>query len=737
MANCALTLDILDPNGDPVANGAIGVAPAVAADVPGGGVMVAAEEFYELSDPFNVENFVRGVMYRWREYKPQGRTFYAVVPNTATANYSDLAPLTPSPPAPPMTYTQAEIDDMFADVIADVDTKEDAATLVGQDIRVDGDSLTDVAVMVPGQTPTAAGMYYNRTATRYGANAPVSYGKGGMRINYGVNCVLAAGGFPGLTAPPAGAVWDAGEADQVFVDFLMNDIAHTNGVSITPQPITGAGGARYVAAIAAAYEAYFAIVSSASRKEISSGVSGVTLTGAGAASYAANYLSGGDFTWLTQSGDRADITGITPPQTGPYAGKVYVGIDSFDPAVLPNANGNFSVDGGTADLWTNPQWEAYGTAGAMNQAYAVACVPIPADTANHSIRAAWSGSAGQYLGLDAVFIPSTNPPVIYVMDTYDPTPKAGAYSAADVAVWKANRDILVPAIKAAVAKFPNVVWVPCTMPSGTQWVDGIHPDDEGLLHRSEDLNRAVALVQLIGIAAAKKLLGGYDRYKADLVSGIVPLSQLPATMPSTWTDVSGKPSTFPPTTGSTSTTALAGNSSLFYIPRWKTGDYYESQMVGFNIANFTMTAGTVYYVPIVIPPGSAFTEIGINVATAAAGSALHFGIWSASNGQPNALIQNFGNVASTTTGAKSITGITLSGTVTGGLYWLGIMALGGTPQVSAHALVAGMPAYIGAGSIGETQRGGWDQTGQASLPATATSLARTTNARPRIQVKAA
>jgi len=116
MADCEMTLDLDDPSGDPVANGAIGVAPAVAAAVPGGGKLIAAEKLYALSDPYNVVTFICGQLYRWREYKPKGATFFAYCPNTPTANYSALAPVVPVAPGLPLA------DFIIHGVLADTDS---------------------------------------------------------------------------------------------------------------------------------------------------------------------------------------------------------------------------------------------------------------------------------------------------------------------------------------------------------------------------------------------------------------------------------------------------------------------------------------------------------------------------------------------------------------------------------------------------------------------------------------
>lgn len=118
-----MTLDVLDPEDNPVANGALGIAPAIATET-GEGVMVADEVFYELSDPFNTVTLVQGAWYRFREYKPTGRTFYAQIPAAVSGDYSDLDPTIWIPP-----NGQPLLDDMIDAILSDPDSDSYAALL--------------------------------------------------------------------------------------------------------------------------------------------------------------------------------------------------------------------------------------------------------------------------------------------------------------------------------------------------------------------------------------------------------------------------------------------------------------------------------------------------------------------------------------------------------------------------------------------------------------------------------
>jgi len=163
MADCDMTLDLDDPSGDPVDNGAIGVAPAVAAAVPGGGKLIAAEKLYALSDPYNVEKFIRGQLYRWREYKPKGATFFAYCPDTANANYSALVPVVPVAPglpladfiihgvlADPDSASRELVDELFADTVAGTVTGAAVGALINNNADVQ-DALGEEAET--GSTP--------------------------------------------------------------------------------------------------------------------------------------------------------------------------------------------------------------------------------------------------------------------------------------------------------------------------------------------------------------------------------------------------------------------------------------------------------------------------------------------------------------------------------------------------------------------------------------------------------
>lgn len=378
------------------------------------------------------------------------------------------------------------------------------ANLLGAVPSVYGHSFEDEAVMVPGQVPTSAGMWYSLVSAALSGGTPNNYSKGGQRILYGVSSLLNSGTWPGLSnASVSGSTWPgtSSRSGPVYFNYHTNDVAHTNGATSVPQPIAGTTGRRYVNGISALYEAAIAIASSESRKNVKTGVSGVTLTGTWTDSAAA-YLSGGDFSQTNTNGDYATITGITPPQTGPYAGKVFVGFLTWDPTVLANATFTTQVDSLTAVAHPKVDWETIGATG-NNVSYFVVPVDMPADSASHTLKITHTGTGSEYLCVDAIFIPSVTPGDMYVLE--DPAPIIGSvYSAADIAVWKANNDILLPAIQKAVAKYPNAIWVPTSMQPGPLWVDGLHPDGNGMIARAADVTSAIVSRYLLGYPFAKR-----------------------------------------------------------------------------------------------------------------------------------------------------------------------------------------------------------------------------------------
>ncbi|MGZ4530788.1 MAG: hypothetical protein ACXVXP_00380, partial [Mycobacteriaceae bacterium] len=99
-----------------------------------------------------------------------------------------------------------------------------------------------------------------------------------------------------------------------------------------------------------------------------------------------------------------------------------------------------------------------------------------------------------------------------------------------------------------------------------------------------------------------------------------------------------------------------------------------------------MTANTMLMRPIRIQKGATVTGLAVNVTTAAASSSIRVGIYAhnATTGLPGSLIQEFTSsttLDSTATGSKTLA---ISQALTDAtVYWIGIVAQGGGPTVSA------------------------------------------------------
>ncbi|VXB81647.1 hypothetical protein [Aeromicrobium sp. 9AM] len=809
MTNCAVTLALAFGSSQPYIGEHLRVAPS-AGFVDSTWWVTTDFDEVPLTNPPMVMDFEQGQEFAFVE--PDGTRVIKLIPATSSATYASLD-VVPDPLPNPANFIDAVMNVVLSDLESESrETLDHAyvneATWNGEAVSVYGDSWTDDD-LVPIVVPTLADMYFRVAATELDAASVTTYGQSAMRVNYVVSSLLTAATGPGLLPPIAGALWPGADVrtGPVIIDTLMNDVGHYASGGI-PAPITGAGGTAYVNAMAAMHEAVCAIVSSKAP---------IDLTVA--------------FPATAVAGTTYNMASKVPAQEGPLAGRLFITVLQFDPATgISNAPIEVFLNGVSQFTWTPTSWERY-DGGAVGAAYALITVDAPINGAGHVIGLKHAGVNGVDYMIPAYYhVPVVAPPDIYVMDS--PAPTAGtAINAAQAAIWRANYPLLVPSVRAAVAKFSNASWAPTTMTPGTLSYDGYHPGKAGMLQRAQDLlrmvrDRASALASLLAsntnntaIAAetaraiAAEQAEANARAAADLLLApkISPtltgtttadlliynrLQEIPATKTATatLTIASNKVQLCDATSGAISITPTATTTAgLVYLikktdssvnavtvvgtidgqtnvvlgtqydfvevvtttvsgvflllrtnvpgvalqtPKWLNTRYYESQYVGFNIANLTMTAGTVYYVPITIPRGTTITEVAINVATLAAASAVHLGLYANAPGGPGALIRNFGNVATTSSGTKALTG--LAQPVAGGMYWLAAVAIGGGPAISCHAgSNAGIAPWIGAGAIAETQRAGWNQTGQASLPATPSSLVSTTDGRPRIQVKPA
>lgn len=106
-----------------------------------------------------------------------------------------------------------------------------------------------------------------------------------------------------------------------------------------------------------------------------------------------------------------------------------------------------------------------------------------------------------------------------------------------------------------------------------------------------------------------------------------------------------------------------------------------------NIATRTLTANTLYKMPLYVPVAKTISEIAISVATAAAGASIRLGIrnYDDATGEFTTLVADCGTVDASTTGLKRITGLSI--TLNPGLYFLECVSNGG-PDVASGATAA-------------------------------------------------
>jgi hypothetical protein len=355
----------------------------------------------------------------------------------------------------------------------------------GLNVYAYGDSFT-----VPSAAYTAGMNYLDLLADELDLGTVTSYGVSGMRINHGVFSALATGTFTGLSAPVSGAVHPGASARPgIFaLDFGTNDYGHFAGGS-TPAIITGAGGTRYIAGIRECYRAMLAILATETRVEQSAGT--VTRSGAWTLN-TVDYSSGGTNHYTTTATNYIEYATVTPPQYGPLAGKVYLGVFQFDPSALTNASLTWQIDGGSTTAWTKTEWETYST---VTGSYAVIPITVPVDGASHTVRVTHAGSGGQIFNPDVLLIPSVDPSPVLVLAPPFPVANGGGWNATQVGYWLANQQLLEPEIRAAVAAFPNALWVPSTITSGGLWsTDGIHLNDRGNPQRAGDASVALRTI---------------------------------------------------------------------------------------------------------------------------------------------------------------------------------------------------------------------------------------------------
>lgn len=123
-----------------------------------------------------------------------------------------------------------------------------------------------------------------------------------------------------------------------------------------------------------------------------------------------------------------------------------------------------------------------------------------------------------------------------------------------------------------------------------------------------------------------------------------------------------------------------GAGDLYVI---SSGSWFQNSAEG--LTTQALTSGTMLLIPVDLPSTQNYKAVAINVTTAgAAGTLIRLGLYPMkSNGMPDYanLIGDFGTVDGTTTGIKTITGLTIP--ATRGRAFFAVVAQGGAPSVQA------------------------------------------------------
>lgn len=368
-------------------------------------------------------------------------------------------------------------------------------------IRFYGDSYAVTPAQIAGVID-----YPTRIGTLLGATID-NYSLGGRRIIEISQWLINGLRAPiGSTTNPRGssATWPGVSAASCWtvLDSIGNDIGHYPSMvaagGAVPAYISGAAGDRYLSGIRSALGAALALFATESRVEFEDGILTGTFGFSGPGPY-----SGDSTRYTTVIGNTAQVT-VTPPQTGPYAGEVFIlsaTVDSAFNGTVP-ANWTYSIDGGAESaLIIPPSWEMFtghgGTAAWL--ANYVQKITLPIDNASHTIRMTHAGGSGgtNTMYPDAVLVPSEDPWPTFVMGNPRRLKVGTTWDATQMATYHGNTRKITDVYKNVIAQFPHSIWVPSSVSPNGISVDGLHPNDRGMEQRANDLlhafrmNRAV------------------------------------------------------------------------------------------------------------------------------------------------------------------------------------------------------------------------------------------------------
>lgn len=340
--------------------------------------------------------------------------------------------------------------------------------------------------------------YAQLLAETAGAGTVTSYGVNGRRaLDVAITLLSGASGMSGISGLIAAGAWPgtAARSGLLIHDALGNDVMNQAAMNLASITVAAISGTTYLNYLKQTYRAALALMSTASRVESH----GHTATsGTWTHSAVGTWASGGETCFTTAVGAYADYS-VTPPQRGPLAGKVFVILDGDIPTGSAYADITISIDGGAPSSPISTHRVTYTGHNGTQVKGVVNAVPVtlPVDGAAHSIRVTHAGTAGQFMIVDVVLVPSEDPNPILCMGVEHPMGShANGFDATDLLNYTAN-EIKVRAIyKEVVAEFGNAIYVPSTMTLNGLWSgDGIHPNSRGQRQREADAWAAVRTIK--------------------------------------------------------------------------------------------------------------------------------------------------------------------------------------------------------------------------------------------------
>jgi hypothetical protein len=151
--------------------------------------------------------------------------------------------------------------------------------------------------------------------------------------------------------------------------------------------------------------------------------------------------------------------------------------------------------------------------------------------------------------------------------------------------------------------------------------------------------------------------------------------------------------------------------------KYQTGQKYGTPT---NLATSNVNSGTITFVPFLVNETITAVSLSVYVNSLAVGGTMQLGIYSSSSTKDTAttLVLDAGSVSTASTGAKTIS---ISQSLTPGLYWLAALPLTATPSMAAFVRQSALP-FVPAPKLANIFAGwAWVRTAQTSLPSTVTT----------------